>query len=171
MMCLRVGLCSDPDRFPWSVSNICYTEAVVRRGWSIRGHVDIFIALCCGGVGDLACLPCVQACFCSTWAQDQGRGTLKRYFVYSFRQSWPLFGNPPGEASPCLKRLPFARTLEYNAQKLQPINVKSLVMPSSCHALESPPTSSLRAPDYFATAALRTCVLKKPPLVRSITCW
>ena len=26
-------------------------------------------------------------------------------------------------------------------------------------------------PDYLATAELRTCVLKKPPFVRSITCW
>ena len=24
---------------------------------------------------------------------------------------------------------------------------------------------------HFATAALRTCVLKKPPFVRSMTCW
>lgn len=104
----------------------------------------------------------------TTTARARAVGALRRYLVYSFRQSRLLFGNPQGEANPSLKRLPFARTLEYNAQKLQPINVKSLVMPSSCHALECP--SSPR-PDYFATAALRTCVLKKPPLVRSITCW
>lgn len=44
----------------------------------------------------------------------------------------------PREANLSLKRLPFVRTMEYNAQKLQPTNVKSLVMPSSCHALEFP---------------------------------
>lgn len=170
-MCSRAGLCSDAARFQWSVLNTCYTEAFVRRGRGIC-VVDIFVASAVSDTWPVFQMPRPASAAIGHSTRAAGRGKLKRYFVYSFRQSWPLFGNPPGEANPCLKRLPFARTLEYNAQKLQPINVKSLVMPSSCHALESSPQLRVSAhTGYFATAALRTCVLKKPPLVRSITCW
>lgn len=48
-----------------------------------------------------------------------------------------------------------------------------------CHVdpgiLLPPPSVSsplpLLSPAYLATAAVKTCVLKKPPLVRSMTCW
>lgn len=64
-------------------------------------------------------------------------------------------------------------------------SVKSVKVPffygQSCFFCVSAEYSSSRAATvacrfisyslYLATAALRTCVRKKPPLVRSITCW
>ena len=35
----------------------------------------------------------------------------------------------------------------------------------------NPQSQDARRSIYLATAELKTCVLKKPPFVRSITCW
>src|SRR5690242_1313743 len=41
---------------------------------------------------------------------------------------------------------------------------------SSCLSIHLDPQHAVRYA-HFATAALRTCVRKKPPFVRSMTCW
>lgn len=53
---------------------------------------------------------------------------------------------------------------------ISPFGLRCPILSCRKNTRQRNPSRASHAP-YFETAALRTCVLKKPPLVFSITCW